>query len=71
MTSKFVMATFRRLLKQFAGQRLSGLTETEKKLPLSATIAPYFFSAFSTTFSCFVQFAGMAKDDLSRVLTHG
>ncbi|MND08010.1 hypothetical protein D3C83_303680 [compost metagenome] len=66
MTSKFVIATLRRLSKHSAGQRLSGVTEMEKKFPLSATMAPYFFSAVRTAFSCFVQFSGIAKDDLSR-----
>src|SRR5882724_9838471 len=41
--SKFVMPILRKLSKQPAGQRSSGVTEMEKKLPLSATSAPYFF----------------------------
>src|SRR5438094_438326 len=37
MTSKLVMLILVRSLKQFAGQRSSGVTEIEKKFPLSAT----------------------------------
>ena len=54
-------------LKQFAGQRSSGVTEIEKnELPLSATIAPYFFNPSSTAFSSFVQSDGITKAAFSR-----
>src|SRR5271170_6526859 len=66
MTSKLVMLTLVRSLKQLAGQRSSGVTEMEKKFPLSATIAPYFLRPSSNAFSSFVQFDGMTKLDLSR-----
>src|SRR3989442_8848728 len=66
MTSKFVMPTLVKLSKQPAGQRLSGVTEMEKKFPLSATNAPYLLSAVRTAFSCFVQLSEMAKPDLRR-----
>ena len=66
MTSKFVRPTVLRWSKQPAGQRSSGVTEMEKKFPLSATSAPYFLSALRTAFSCCVQLPGMAKLDLRR-----
>src|SRR5580692_7397455 len=66
MTSKLVMLMLVKSLKQFSGQRSSGVTEMEKKFPLSATIAPYFLSPSNMAFSSIVQLAGMTKDDFSR-----
>src|SRR5580765_7479979 len=54
-TSKLVMPTDEIWLKAFAGQRSSGVIEMEKKLPLSATIAPYFFSPSKMAFSSLLQ----------------
>ena len=42
MTSKLLMSIRERLSNALAAKRSSGQTEMEKKLPLSATIAPYF-----------------------------
>src|SRR5271170_2927006 len=66
MTSKLVMLMLVRSLKQLAGQRSSGVTEMEKKLPLSATIAPYFCKPSRMAFSSMVQLVGMTKLDLRR-----
>src|SRR5437870_4313673 len=66
MTSKFVMPMLEMWLKALAGQRSSGVTEIEKKLPLSATIAPYFFNASSIAVSSLAQVEGITKLDLSR-----
>jgi hypothetical protein len=55
-----------RLLKAVEEKRSSGQTETEKNPPLSATMAPYFFSARNTAFSSVVQPLGMTKLDFSR-----
>ena len=68
MTSKFVMTTPDRSSKPFTpfGQRSSGATEIPKMLPLSATSAPYFFSASATAFSSFVQLAGMTNAAFNR-----
>ena len=66
MTSKFVMLMLVKWSKQPAGQRSSGVTEIEKKPPLSATSAPYFFNPSSTAFSSFVQPDGMTKPAFNR-----
>ena len=66
ITSKFVTEMLLSRLKALAGQRLSGATEMEKNPPLSATIAPYFFNARRTAFSCFVHASGIANEDRSR-----
>ena len=72
MTSKLVMPTVDRWLKALAGQRSSGVTEMEKKPPLSATMAPYFFKASRMAFSCLAQVAGMTKLDFKpQPLAHG
>ena len=52
--------------KAVAGQRSSGQIEIEKKLPLSATNAPYFFSPRAIACSAADQLAGTTKDDFKR-----
>src|SRR4029077_9044399 len=66
MTSKLVMPTEEMWLKALAGHRSSGVTEIEKKFPLSATKAPYFFSPIKMAFSSMLQLEGMTKLDLRR-----
>src|SRR5690348_2640904 len=65
-TSKLVIPTIEMWLKAFAGQRLSGVTEIEKKFPLSATKAPYFFKPRNMAFSSMLQGFEITKLDLSR-----
>src|SRR5579862_4579882 len=65
-TSKFVIPTVEIWLNALAGHRSSGVTEIEKKLPLSATRAPYFLSPRRMAFSSVLQVEGMTKLDLSR-----
>src|SRR5260370_41681131 len=67
ITSKLLTSMVERLLNAFAGNRLSGQTEMEKKPPLlSATSPPYFLSARHTAFSSIVQPLGMTKLAFSR-----
>src|SRR5687767_9781439 len=66
ITSKFVMLIEDKWLNSPAAQRLSGTAEMEKKLPLSATRAPYFFKPLSTAFSGVVQLSGIKKLCLRR-----
>src|ERR1051326_4557235 len=61
ITSKFVMPMLEMWLKALAGQRLSGVIEMEKKPPLSATNAPYFFKPRSNAFSSAAQLFEMTK----------
>src|SRR5262245_36953961 len=66
MTSKFVIEMLVRCVNTFAGHRLSGVTEMEKKLPLSATIAPYFFNPRRTAFSGELQSLGILNVAFNR-----